>query len=188
MVVYENPGPANTPAVLNLVRTRAPELGVETCLVATTSGATAMKAADLLTSLKIVAVSHCSGFREPGHQELSEGDRAQLERRGVKVHTATHAFGTLGRAVRRNLGGYQLDEIMASTLRIFGQGTKVAVEIALMAADAGLVDTARSVISIGGTGEGADTALLLVPANTHNFFALRVQEILCKPALPALPA
>jgi len=60
---------------------------------------------------------------------------------------------------------------------------KVACEIALMAADAGLVRTDEDVISIAGTGRGADTAVVLRPVNTRNFFDLKVKEILCKPRL-----
>jgi hypothetical protein len=74
-----------------------------------------------------------------------------------------------------------VDEIIAQTLGVFGQGTKVACEIALMAADAGLIRTDEEVISIGGTGSGADTALVIKPAHTHDFFELKVKEILCKP-------
>jgi hypothetical protein len=72
---------------------------------------------------------------------------------------------------------------MAFTLRTFGQGTKVAIELSLMAADAGLVRTDEDVISIGGTGKGADSALLLQPANSANFFDLKVKEVICKPAM-----
>jgi len=64
---------------------------------------------------------------------------------------------------------------------MFGQGTKVAVELALMAADAGLIRTDEDVFSIGGTATGADTALLLRPANSSALFDLRVKEIICKP-------
>jgi hypothetical protein len=52
-----------------------------------------------------------------------------------------------------------------------------------MAADAGLIRTDEEVISIGGTARGADTALVIKPANTHDFFELRVKEVLCKPRL-----
>ena len=62
-----------------------------------------------------------------------------------------------------------------------GPGLKVAVEIALMAADAGLVRTDEDIISIGGTGRGADTAAVIRPANVSRFFDLRVKTILCKP-------
>jgi hypothetical protein len=70
---------------------------------------------------------------------------------------------------------------MAWTLRTFGQGTKVAVEIALMAADAGLVRTDADILSLGGSGEGVDTALLIRPANSSRFFDLKVREVICKP-------
>jgi hypothetical protein len=85
--------------------------------------------------------------------------------------------------VRKKLGTYQLDEIIAYTLRMFGEGTKVAVEIAVMASDAGLVSTREKCISLGGTGQGADTALLLKPAHAQNFFDLRIIDILAKPRL-----
>ena len=75
-----------------------------------------------------------------------------------------------------------MDEIISFTLRTFGQGAKVAIEITLMAADAGLVKTYEDVISIGGTVSGVDTALLIRPSNVENFFDLKVKEIICKPS------
>ena len=89
--------------------------------------------------------------------------------------------GVLSGDVKRFLYTYTIGDIIANTLYIFGQGMKVACEIALMAADSGLVRTDEDVISIAGTGHGADTALVLSPVNTHNFFDLKVKEILCKP-------
>jgi hypothetical protein len=62
-----------------------------------------------------------------------------------------------------------------------GEGMKVTLEIAMMAADAGLVRTDEEVIAIAGTAKGADTAVVLNPVNSHNFFNMRVKEILCKP-------
>ena len=67
-------------------------------------------------------------------------------------------------------------------LRTFCQGGKVAAEIALMAADAGLVCTADPVIAIAGTGCGADTAVVLKPANAQTFFDLKFLEIICMPS------
>ena len=52
-----------------------------------------------------------------------------------------------------------------------------------MAADAGLVRTDEDIIVIGGTGQGADTAVVLRPVNSEDFFDLKVKEILCKPLL-----
>lgn len=52
-----------------------------------------------------------------------------------------------------------------------------------MAADAGLVRVDEDIIAIGGTGRGADTALVLAPSYVHRFFNTRVKEIICKPRL-----
>jgi len=71
-------------------------------------------------------------------------------------------------------------EIIAQTLRLFGQGTKVCAEITLMATDAGLISM-NDVIAIGGTNVGADTACFISPAHTYTFFDLKMKELLCKP-------
>ena len=137
----------------------------------------------LKAGIQIIAVSHVAGFSKPNVQEMTDEIRKELISKGVKVLTAQHAFGGVGRAVRNKLSTFQVDEIMAFTLRIFGQGTKVAIELALMAADAGLVRTDEDVISVGGSATGADSALVIRPANAHNFFDLKVRQIICKPAV-----
>jgi uncharacterized protein len=182
---FPKPGPANTGAVLEAVARRAKELSIDRVIVATCSGRTVFEARKSFDpSLKIIAVTHVTGFDEPNVQELSEEDRRALQAQGVEVLTCAHAVGGVGRGVRNKVGAYQVDEVMAYTLRIFGQGTKVAVEIALMAADAGLVRTGEDVISIGGSGKGADTALVLRPATSSHLFDLRVREVICKPENP----
>ena len=74
-----------------------------------------------------------------------------------------------------------MEEIIVQTLKRFGEGTKVAVEISPAASDAGLVSPNREVISCGGSGRGLDTALVLRPAHGQDFFALEILEIICKP-------
>jgi hypothetical protein len=169
---------------MEAVSRRAGDLRIERVLVATNTGKTALDALEVLgKEIKIIAVSHVTGFLKPDHQEMSEESRRELESKGITVLTCQHAFGGVGRGIRNKLSTFQVDEIMAFTLRTFGQGTKVAIELSLMAADAGLVRTDEDVISIGGTGKGADTALLLQPANSANFFDLKVKEVICKPAM-----
>lgn len=181
---FKKPGPENTTWVMEAAACRAEKMGIRNILVATCSGQTVLDALYIMGSrFKIIAVSHVTGFQKPNHQELSLEVRQQLEAKGVTVLTHQHSFGGIGRAVRNKLSTYQSDEIIAFALRTFGQGTKVAIELALMAADAGLVRTDEDVISIGGTSKGADTALLLQPANSFHFFDLKVKEIICKPRL-----
>lgn len=179
---FEKPGKRNTGAVLEAAGERARALGITTVLVPSVSGKTALAARESLAkNIRVIAVTHVAGFEGPDVQEMSARTRRLLESKGVPVLTAQHAFGGVGRAVRNKLGTYQVDEIMAWTLRTFGQGTKVAVEIALMAADAGLVRTGEDVISLGGSGEGVDTALVVRPSNSSRFFDLKVREVVCKP-------
>jgi uncharacterized protein len=181
-VYYTQTGPANTARTLELAHVRALELGIHRVLVATTSGAAGVQAAHVLQGLEVIAVSHSAGFREPGTQELTAENRAAIEAAGASILTCQHAFGGVGRAVRKRLGTYELEEIIAFALRTFGEGIKVAAEITLMAADAGLVRPDEAVIAIAGTGRGADTAVILRPANAQTFFDLRFLEIICMPS------
>jgi uncharacterized protein len=180
-LLFERPGPHNTERTLEWAARRAKELGIGRIVVATRSGETALKALKYFEPAGIVAVTHCAGFVKPNEQELKEENRRRLVEAGVRILTCQHALGGVGRGVRKKLGTYELEEIMAYTLRTFGQGTKVAVEISLMAADAGLVPAGELCVSVGGTEWGADTALLLRPANSHTFFDLKVVEVLAKP-------
>jgi len=180
-VYFLESGSANTEKTLEVAKKRAEELGIKTIVVASTSGETGLKAVKAFANYKVVVVTHTTGLQAPDVQELTPQNRAKISEKGGLILTATHAFGGVGRAVRRKLNTYQVDEIIAQTLRVFGQGTKVACEIALMAADAGLIRTDEEVISIGGTASGTDTALVVKPAHTHDFFELRVKEVLCKP-------
>lgn len=181
-VYFSEPGPANTERALALASNRARALAIHTVLVASTSGRTAVKALSHFQPANLVAVSHCTGFTGPNRQEMQPAFRKELEASGVKILTAQHSFGGVNRAVRKMLGTYQLDEIIAATLRIFGQGVKVCIEMSLMAADAGLVRTDEPAVCLAGSSSGADTALVLFPANAHAFFDLRVAEFICLPA------
>ncbi|MGB2906555.1 MAG: hypothetical protein WBB73_05615 [Candidatus Aminicenantaceae bacterium] len=183
-VYFKESGKVNTRRTLEIAAQRARELDVDQVLLATTAGETGLQALDFFPGEILVIVTHSTGFVRPGAQQLSPEVRRKLEGAGAQVLTCQHALGGINRAVRRKLNTYQLDEIIAYTLRIFGQGTKVAVETALMAADAGKLSTARPCISIGGTSEGADTALLLKAAHAQDFFDLRIMEFLAKPHLP----
>jgi uncharacterized protein len=180
---FTSEGHSNTEEVLKTVEQRAKNSEIKNILVATRSGRTAVKARQILSdNLRIIAVTHVTGFNEPNTQELEDELQEKLLASGVKILTCAHAFGGVGKGFRNKTGTYQVDEIIAYTLRMFGQGTKVAIEIALMAADSGLIRTDEDIISIGGTKRGADTALVLQPSTSSHCFDLSVREILCKPS------
>ncbi len=188
-VYFENAGVANTDDVLRIVKKRAVELGIKTVLVASTTGETGVKAINVLSGLRVVVITHHAGLKEPNTQELSDNNRKLIEHKGGIILTTTHAFGGLSRALHQASipeapSTYIIGDIVANTLRIFGQGMKVVCEIVGMAADAGLVRTDENVIAVAGTGReggGADTAIVVQPVGVHNFFEMRIKEILCKP-------
>jgi len=184
-VYFGSSGEGNTDRTLELARKRAEELGIKSIVVASTSGATGLKAARLFQGYNVIVVRHFTGFSKPNYQEMSQENRAVIEAAGAKVLTCSHALSGMGRAVFRKFNTMQAPDLIANTLRsMFCQGMKVAVEIALMAADAGLVRTDEEIVAIGGTGGGADTAVVLKPANTWTFFDLHIAEVICKPRLP----
>lgn len=198
---FEEPGRGNTEALLDLAKKRALEKGVTHVVVASTSGETGVKAAEAFqgTGVKVVVVTHQAGMRQPGVQELTEENRKRLGAMGATVVTCTHAFSGVGVGLSRvpprpgPPGGQPAPPprmppstpppgaVVAQVLRLFCAGVKVCVEIALMAADAGAIPVDRDVVAIGGTGRGADTAMLLRPAHTNSILDLDLHEIIAKP-------
>jgi hypothetical protein len=180
---FTSPSPHNTAQTLKFAKKRSLECGIKDVVVASTTGATGVKASEVFHGFNLIVVTHVAGFKEPNVQEFLHDNRSAIEKNGGKTLTAAHAFGGLGRAVHRRFGAIQVDEVVANVLRLFGEGTKVAIEVACMAADSGLINVGSEIISIGGSGRGADTAILTKPSNTHSFFDMRIKEIICKPRL-----
>jgi len=181
IVYFEKPGVENTEEVLRIAKQRAEELGIKTIVVASTIGDSAVRAVEVFQGMKVIAVTHATGMKEPNYQEFTDENRRKVESKGGIVLTTIPTFTGIGGAMLRKFNMHLLGDVIANTLRTFGQGMKVVPEITMMAADAGLVRTDEDVIAIAGTGRGADTAVVLKPVNTEDFFALKVKEILCKP-------
>jgi len=181
IVYFNKHGENNTEAVLTLARKRAEELGIRDIVVASTTGETGARASEVFKGFNLIVVTHHTGFREPGHQELMVENRRVIEASGAKIFTGTHVFMNVERAIRSKFDTAYPAEIMAQTLRLFCEGMKVAVEIVAMAADAGLIPVDRDVISIAGTGRGADTAIVVQPANSSRIFDMTIKEIIAKP-------
>jgi hypothetical protein len=177
---FEKPGKENTERTLELAAGRARELGITEAVLATSKGDTAYRAMQILKGLRIVVVTYHCGFKEPFRNVMADDVRGELQRQAVTVVTASHALSGIERSVAARYSGVYPVLLMADTLKLFGQGTKVAVEVAVMAADAGTL-SGQDIVAIGGSGRGADTALVLKPAHQNNFFELRVREIICKP-------
>lgn len=179
---FQTAGKQNTDNLLKIVKDYAEREGIKDIVVASTTGETGAKVAETFKGYNVVVVTHCFGFQKPGESELKNEFREEILRNGAKIFTGTHALSSVERAIRKNFGTLQPLELIASTLKLMGEGTKVCVEITLMAADAGLIPADRDVIAIAGTGRGADTALRIRPANTGRFFDLKIREVIAKPS------
>jgi hypothetical protein len=182
-VYFEKPGEENTETALSIAKKRAEKLGIKTIVVASTVGDTAVRALDVFKGYRVIVVTHITGMRQPDVQEFTEENKKIVEAKGGIVLTTTHALGGLSKAMRKKYNTFVLGEVIADVLRIFGQGIKVVCEMAAMAADGGLVRTDEDIIAVAGSERGADTAVVMKPAHTHDFFDLKVREILCKPRL-----
>jgi len=181
IMYLDNPGEENTDEVLRLSKERAEEIGIGDMIVASTRGETGVRASKLFKGFNVVVVTHHTGFRQPGVQELTQENRRMIEENGGKILTGTHVFMNVERAIRSKFGTVYPTEIVAQTLRLFGEGMKVAVEIVAMAADAGLIPADKDVLSIAGTGKGCDTAIVIQPANSSRIFDMTIKEIIAKP-------
>ncbi len=181
-VYFPRAGSKNTAQTIALALNRALELNIKHLIVASTTGKTAL---NLIRQAKrefnIVCVTHHCGFAQPGKSELSSTTEARLKASGCAVLRTTHLFAGIDRALRLKFGGAGPAEVVASAYRTLGEGVKVAIEISVMALDAGLVPYGKDLISIAGTGSGADTAIVIQPAHSSRFFETKVREIICKP-------
>ena len=177
---FDKAGRENTEATLKKAYERGKELGLTELVVASTKGDTALKARGIFDGFTITSVTYHCGYTEPFKGVMKAEVKKELETKGVRVVSATHALSGVERAVAKKHSGVYPALLIADTLRLFGQGTKVAVEVAIMATDSGNL-TGNDIVSIGGSGRGADTALILKPANQSDLFDMRIREIICKP-------
>ncbi|MHA2394322.1 MAG: pyruvate kinase alpha/beta domain-containing protein [Promethearchaeota archaeon] len=180
--IFENPGVENTDAALDLALETAKELNIKKVIIASTKGSTAVKAGEKFegSGIELIAVAHQYGRREVGKTEFASENLEKAERLGVKVHFATDLLTATVGAFREKFGGGFFG-IVADTLRMFGQGMKVAVEISIMACDAGLVSSDEEVVAVAGTGGGADTVIVIQPSYTFKIFKTNIKEIIAKP-------
>ncbi|MBM3235701.1 hypothetical protein FJZ31_05335 [Candidatus Poribacteria bacterium] len=182
-IYFDKPGKEHTEIVATAVRKRCEELKIKSVVVASNTGETALKFCEALkgADVKLVAVTSHVGFHGEDKTDLDENRKKELEQKGVQIVRCSHILSGIGRSITNKFGGVTPVELIAHTLRRFCEGVKVAVEVSIMAADAGAIPTDTEIIAAGGTGRGADTAVVLKPAHMNNFFDLEIREIIAMP-------
>ncbi len=176
-VYHEAPGPENTDVTLRLAVEAALDRGVDTIVVASRTGATALALLELIeeTNIRLVVVTPPYGWMD--EHEFDRSLIPRLRERGHDFYAGTMPFHT------EQLHGCAAPTRMGDALRMFSQGVQVSVEIGMMAVDGGLLERDRPCVLIAGTGRGADTAILATPASSARLNEMRVHELLCKPHL-----
>lgn len=174
-VIFKTTGRENTADALKIAAAAAKERGIRYVVVASNGGSTALACAG--EGHETICVTSACGGAIDGEM------RAKLEAAGVKIVSAAHVLSGAERGISTVAKGMYPVEVMAHTLRMFGQGMKVCVEIAVMAADAGVIPLGEPVVAVGGTGGGADTAVVITPAPAAKILETKIHETLCKPSL-----
>jgi hypothetical protein len=179
---FERRGKGNTDETLESAKKRALELGIKTIVVASTHGFSALRAGEIFrgTGVQVIAVSISPTFDDEGWV-MTPDERKKIEDAGVRVLTTLHALvdGVHEGFYGENTPG----NVVAYTLRMFSQGMKVDVEISMMALEAGMVRPGEEIVAVGGTDEGADTAIVARPSFARKVKDFKICEILCKPRL-----
>jgi len=179
---FEKPGRENTSRCLEIVSGLVNE-GFSHLVVATTAGETGLLFAKKFKgkALNMVVVTHNVGYAGPNVDECFAEARQELTSLDVKIFTGTILSRGIEASFMKKHQGVYLSYIVAQTLRLLGQGTKVCVEIVVEACDAGLVPEGVDIIAVAGSGKGADTVAIIQAHPSDRFLDVRVRQILAKP-------
>lgn len=183
VLYFEDYGAQNTAQTIQAAKKATSNLGLKYVVVATASGSTGVKTAKAFkeTGMKVVVVTEYAGMAK-----FSEANRKKLLEMKATIVTGTHAFLSPAESIAKLHGGYCSENtIIKDVLRRFSQGMKVAAEIVLMATDAGAIPPGVDVVSIAGTGKGADTSIIVRSCHSDDFFhkesGMEFREIISMP-------
>lgn len=180
---FEKAGPDNTGTCLNIVKKEIDESNYRHVVVATTTGTTGQIFAEAFQGkdINLVVVTHSYGFKEANTIELASEAREKILAAGATIYTGTMLSHNIETALANKFSGVYPTLLVAQSLRRFGEGVKVCCEMAMMAADAGLVPEGEEILVVAGTGRGSDTVTVIRSAVSKRFLDLKVLEILAKP-------
>ena len=197
--------------VMQAARERAGKLGVRNVVVATNSGASVLAAQEAFgPGCQFFAVGNPASAHERGlclHTGISEETRQALEAEGIEVvlqdqsmfqadertETGPALRAAAVRAYANRFhggrlppeGAYDVVSFISHVLaEFFGDGPKVCIEIALMAADSGRLPLDQDCMAIATPKLGfAHAAMVLRPVRTQDLFSmqLRVKDLLLMP-------
>jgi len=181
---FNEKGPINTDKTLEVALAGCEAHAVSKIVVASSTGATALRLRAMAApSIEIIAVTYGAGIKYTDKVETFNRQAATLIDNGIRIVRGIHAFSGVERGLENKYkSGLMPLNIIADTLRMFCQGMKVCAEISTMAAEHGFIVPGDCVVAVAGSGNGADTAVLIRPAYAARIFETRFKAILCMPA------
>ena len=181
---FDEKGPINTEKTLEIALACCRDRGISKIVIASSSGETALKLHQKAGSaVEIIAVTYGAGSRFTSEVERFKENEEALAGKGIRFVRGLLALSGVERSFEgKYKSGFLPLNIVADTLRMFSQGVKVCVEIAVMAAEHGFISPAEDVVVVAGSGHGADTALVMRPAFATNLFETKIRALLCMPA------
>src|SRR5512139_2806128 len=184
VLYFEKRGSVNTERALEIALACCEEKGIRKIVVASSTGKTALLLRDKAKpSIEVIGVTYSAGSKYREEVEEFNRNRGTMIKKGIQVVRGLHALSATERAFENKYKNGLLPlNIVADTLRMFSQGMKVCLEVSVMAAEAGLITPDEEVVAVGGSGTGADTAVIMQPAYAASMFDTRFKAILCMPA------
>jgi len=184
VLYFEKKGTVNTDRALEIALACCEDKGIQKVVVASSTGKTALRLREKAKpSVEIIAVTYGAGSKYREEVEEFNRNRETLAKKGIQTVRGLQGLSATERAFENKYKSGLLPlNIVADTLRMFSQGMKVCLEVALMAAEAGFITPDEEVVVIAGSGTGADTAVIMKPAYAASMFDTRFKAILCMPA------
>jgi len=188
-------GEVNTEQTLELALGRARRLGISRLIVASETGLSALKAADMLqgSNVDLIVVTSAAGTRIEktviGDLKVGIPDTTvwnRLVRSGAKIVRATDPLYNIGASLEHK-GIPTLATLIRLCLKMVSSGAAVCVTAVLMATDNGLLEEGEETVAVAGSWVGLDTALVVRATNSVNLLkagSLQIREIICKPRNP----
>jgi len=189
-------GQINTEKTLELAIQRAKELRIDKIIVASETGLTALKAAEMLqnTGIDLIVVTSAAGVKI---EKTAIGDLRvgitnkkiwdQLEKSGARIVRGTDPFYNIGAGLERR-GFPTLGTLMRICFGMISSGIGACVTTVLMATDNGKLREGEEVVAVAGSWVGLDSAVVIRAANSVDLLksggSVEIREIICKPRNP----
>ncbi len=168
---FEKEGKDNTSATLEAVAKAAKRLGIDTVVVASTTGSTAVKAGEILgNSIRIIGVPFQSD-RQAKWGAPTPDNISGCKELGVELLPDEPEV--------RFIDSERPDIVNA--WRILSRGFKVAMQCASMCVDTGMIKEGSAVIALGGRVQGVDTAIAVEIYGYEKILTSNVIEIIALP-------